>query len=139
MRDVVYLDVSAILKLIGTEPESDVLQAYLHERRARATSRVGVVETMRYVARDRERFRDQAAFVLSGVEIVELDPVVAEVAGSVLPSSLRTLDAIHIAAALQFGRDLEALVTYDRRMAGAAREAGLPVVSPGAERGSANP
>ncbi len=46
---------------------------------------------------------------------------------------LRTLDAIHLASALDMGADLEAFVTYDARLAAAARDAGLTVVSPGAQ------
>jgi predicted nucleic acid-binding protein len=47
------------------------------------------------------------------------------------PPSLRTLDAIHLAAALTLGDELQAIVTYDERMAEAARSLGFPVVQPG--------
>jgi predicted nucleic acid-binding protein len=50
-----------------------------------------------------------------------------------LPGSLRALDALHIASAEQFGSELEALVTYDRRMAEVARQRGLRVEMPGME------
>jgi predicted nucleic acid-binding protein len=49
----------------------------------------------------------------------------------VRPPALRTLDAIHVASAAAMESDLEALVTYDRRMVEAGRLAGLPVASPG--------
>lgn len=51
-------------------------------------------------------------------------------AATVGPSSLRTLDAIHLATALGLGAELDAFVTYDNRLAEAARSLGLPVVSP---------
>ena len=48
------------------------------------------------------------------------------------PGILRTLDALHLAAALLAGDDLEAVVTYDRRLADAAALHGVPVLAPGA-------
>lgn len=48
-----------------------------------------------------------------------------------LPGRLRSLDAVHVASAALLGSELIALVTYDQRMADAARSAGLPVTMPG--------
>jgi uncharacterized protein len=53
-----------------------------------------------------------------------------EAAGRLEPAALRTLDAVHIAAALDLGDDLVGMVTYDDRLAEAARSNGVPVVSP---------
>ena len=53
-----------------------------------------------------------------------------DLAGRLLPVELRSLDALHLAAALSIGRDLQAIVTYDKRMADAARKSGIPVESP---------
>jgi len=44
---------------------------------------------------------------------------------------LRTLDAIHLAAATSMHLSLSAFVTYDKKLATAAQQAGLPVLSPG--------
>jgi uncharacterized protein len=44
---------------------------------------------------------------------------------------MRTLDAIHLAAALEIVLELEAFVTYDQRLADAAAAAGIPTVAPG--------
>lgn len=62
--------------------------------------------------------------------IVELDETIASAAARVEPPSLRSLDAIQLASALAIGEELEAVVTYDRRMADAARAAGLAVMAP---------
>jgi predicted nucleic acid-binding protein len=55
---------------------------------------------------------------------------VFEGAGRLEPSGLRSLDAIHLAAALDLGDDLEGLVTYDDRLAEAAVSNGVAVVAP---------
>jgi predicted nucleic acid-binding protein len=60
--------------------------------------------------------------------------VTAEVfddAGRLEPEGFRSLDALHLAAAMQLGGDLEGVVAYDERLAAAAREIGITVVSPG--------
>ena len=58
------------------------------------------------------------------------NPAISIVAAQLRPVGLRTLDAIHVASALALGSELEAFVTYDDRMAEAARAIGLPVVRP---------
>ena len=70
--------------------------------------------------------------LLDDLVIVALEPDVAAAAATIGPPTLRTLDAIHLASAAALGSDLEALVTYDRRLAEAARGLGMPVASPGA-------
>ena len=70
-------------------------------------------------------------FVLGSFEVLDLDGPIAASASRLAPPTLRTLDAVHVASAREFGPDLEALVTYDDRMIAAARANGLPVVSPG--------
>ena len=79
--------------------------------------------------------RDQ---VLRDVEVIDLDPAIAGVAAAIAgvaaaiaPSAIRTLDAIHLATALALMPELDAFVTYDDRLADAARALGLPVVRPG--------
>jgi len=61
---------------------------------------------------------------------VSLDIATARSASAGPPATLRTLDAIHLATALTLGGDLAAFVTYDDRLADAARTLGLPVVRP---------
>ena len=129
MTSVAYVDASALVKLVVPESESvQMLRWYVEADRV-VISRVGVVETRRAAARHRHD-PDGLRSLLNSVDVVELDQRVADRAASVGPMLLRALDAIHLAAALEFGDILGAFVTYDDRLAEAARAVGLPVVRP---------
>lgn len=130
MSDVVYLDASAILKLVVEEPESAAVRRYLVGRVGRATSVVGAVETRRIAGRREGGIGNVVRFVLGGIDLIDLDEAVADRASRVALHPLRTHDAIHLASAMELGPDLEALVTYDATLANAARDLGLPVASP---------
>lgn len=125
-----YVDASALAKLLLVEPGStEMLRWYLETDRV-ITSRIGVIETRRAVAR-REPDLSPARIdiVLRSVEVFELDADLARHASLIDPPSLRTLDAVHLATALAVG-PIDAFVTYDDRLADAARAVGLPVVRP---------
>jgi predicted nucleic acid-binding protein len=85
-------------------------------RAARATGRTAAVE--------------RARRVIDGCALIELDAELRSSAGLVDPPCLRSLDAIHLASALSMRDHIDAVVSYDRRLARAAAAAGLPVVSP---------
>ena len=72
----------------------------------------------------------EAQALLAGLAILDADPPLLREAGLLDPVGLRSLDAIHLAAALSFGKELGALVTYDLRLAAAAKRRGLQVLSP---------
>ena len=129
MTGVAYLDASALVKLVVEEAESVALNRWYVEARRLATSRIGVVETLRASSR-RPCDRVHRDRILSDVEVVELDPPLAAVAATLEPPVLRTFDAIHLATALALMPELDAFVTYDDRLAEAARGHGLPVVRP---------
>lgn len=76
--------------------------------------------------------RPRAEQVLDDVALLSLDAATLDRAGRLRPISLRSLDAVHLAGALLMVGDISALVTYDVRLADAAREHGLEVWSPGA-------
>lgn len=129
MTSLAYVDASALIKLVVVDVESaQMLRWYVESERV-VTSRVGIVETRRAAARH-PHDRDELQLLLTSVEVIEFDERLAERAASVGPIFLRALDAIHLATALAFGSELEAFVTYDDRLAEAARAAGLPVVRP---------
>ena len=69
--------------------------------------------------------------LLRVLEFVELDAEIASLAGRLEPSSLRSLDAIHLASALALGHEIDTFVTYDARQADAATALGLNVEAPG--------
>ena len=126
----IYLDASALVKLLLDEQEGGDLRRYLAAHGRQATSIVGRVEVERVVGRRAPERLQLVARMLDDLTIVELDATVAEEAATVGPVTLRTLDAIHLASAAQLAADLEAFVTFDRRQAGAARALGMPVASP---------
>jgi predicted nucleic acid-binding protein len=128
-----YLDASAIVKLAIHEPESVVLRAWLKERSVLLTSRISTIEVARAIARDDTMAHGRSAVreAFRSVAIAEVDAGIADGAADLAPSTLRALDAIHLATALAIGDELSAFVTYDARLADAARGAGLEVFAPG--------
>ena len=130
MRGRVYLDASAAVKLVVREPESPPLRRFVGDRTAHVSSRVLAVELLRAVRRANPASLGQARSLLDVMEFVELDAAVAARAAALEPPGLRSLDAIHLASALELGDELDAFVTYDARQATAARELGLRVASP---------
>lgn len=62
--------------------------------------------------------------------LIGMDRALLERAGTLGPPRMRSLDAIHVAAALSLGSDLRELITYDSRMAEAASAQGLSVSAP---------
>lgn len=128
----VYLDASALVKLVAEESESSVLQEFLSAPRVRVSSILARVELLRAVGRSTLGVpgRRRAEAVLSSIALVRLNDEILHAAGGLEPPTLRTLDALHLATALSMGPDLADFVTYDRRQAEAASAAGLNVVAP---------
>jgi len=126
-----YLDASGLVKLVLDEEHSDATRLFVSDARRNVTSRVGAVETVRACLRRTDGYdAERLGAVLADVEIVELDRSTGDRAAHLRPPGLRTLDAVHLATALELAGDLGAFVTYDERLADAARTLGLPVVSP---------
>jgi predicted nucleic acid-binding protein len=129
-----YLDSSALVKLVSAEAESEALATYLDGRDdALAASVVAGVEVVRAARRiggrtsaEEERARD----LISTLLLIELDEAVVAEAIDAEPATLRSLDAIHLATALSVRGDVSAFVTYDERLAEAAKGAGLVVATP---------
>lgn len=124
---LLYLDASAITKLVVAESESGALRARVHGERL-VSARVAVVEVSKAVARANPEA--DAGPVLARLAFVELDTELARIAAAVDGPGLRALDAIHLASALRVVRDISAFVTYDDRQAAAVEAAGLPVEAP---------
>ena len=127
---ICYLDASAVIKLVITEAESRALRAFLADQPRRAASRLVGVEAARALSRLGISGGQELTDVLAHLDQIDVTEDVLREASRLPPPSLRTLDAIHLATALALRPDLEALVTYDRRLADAATAAGLPVVAP---------
>ena len=129
---MIYLDTSALVKLIFEERESDALMRWLEERsdEAKLSSQVAVIELIRTCRRQDDAAVSGARQLLAGLDLVVLSEDVVEGAALVSPVELRSLDAIHLASAMSVFDGLNSFVVYDGRLGTAAIEAGLPVVSP---------
>jgi predicted nucleic acid-binding protein len=126
-----YLDPSAIVKLIIREPETAELVASLRRDPVVVSSALALTEVPRAAKRAGLRGR-RANQVLAGLALVPVDDGILRAAAELGSSTLRTLDAIHLATALSLQPDIDELVTYDPRVAQASMRAGLPVSAPGA-------
>jgi len=129
---VIYLDSSAVMKVVRAEEESDALREWLVTRADEAvvTSELGRVEVLRAAGRLGAGAAAEARAVLGDVDLVPLDRAVQDLAAEVGGPLLRTLDAVHLASALVLGDAVSAVVCYDVRLADAARAAGLTVATP---------
>jgi predicted nucleic acid-binding protein len=126
-----YVDTSALVKLVVAEAESAALVAWLDDTgRDPVSSDLARTELVRAVRRAVPDRLVRARAVLDAVTLVELTTATFEAAGRLDPTLLRTLDALHLAVALDLGDDLEGIVTYDERLAGAARVHGVAVHAP---------
>ncbi|MBO0686550.1 MAG: type II toxin-antitoxin system VapC family toxin [Candidatus Dormibacteraeota bacterium] len=128
--EVAYLDSSAFVKLIVPEPETAALRRHLRGRRLRASAALLRTEGIRAVWRGAPRLLPAARRALRGFYILDVDTAMYDAAARLAPAEMRSLDAIHLAAALSLGDDLAELVSYDQRQVAAAVAHGLPVASP---------
>lgn len=64
---------------------------------------------------------------LEGVALLPLDDSILDQAASLVPPTLRTLDAVHLATVLSVRDEIGVLFTYDDRLATAAAGYQLPV------------
>jgi uncharacterized protein len=125
-----YLDSSAIVKLALREPESAALRRYLRNRRPLVSSALARTEVARALLPAGADALARGRLALAPLDLLRVSDRVLTAAGILEPNDLRSLDAIHLATALQLGDDLGTLVTYDARMRGAARTIGLRVAAP---------
>jgi len=129
MAVTTFLDASAIVKLVLHEPESQALIDYLDDRVHVEASELSVTEVGRAVRRYYPDFDETET--LQGIVLHRVTTAMLRRAARVTPAGLRTLDAIQLAAALSLGADDVDVITYDARLADAARDHGLRVVQPG--------
>ena len=129
-----YVDSSALLKRYVDEPDSDLADSLLRSDPTLVTARHTMVEVRRNLARlldgrDLATARSAFAVDLEVLSIVELDEVTCEAAATVAEvTGVRTLDALHLAAAQRVGGPAVPFLTFDARQAQAARALGLTVV-----------
>ena len=127
---IVYADTSALMKLVRTEDGTAALRGWLTEHRPRVvTSAIGGVELRRVAARVSAGHVATAEAVLGRIDLLQGGPATLDLAARVAPPTLRTLDALHLAAAVMI-TDLDAVLCYDDRLAQALSRIGLNVVAP---------
>jgi predicted nucleic acid-binding protein len=127
---VTYLDSSAIVKLVVREPESTALRAHLRRRRTLVSSALARAEVIRALLSLGPGAVERGHDVLSRVDLLKITDRVLREAGELQPADMRSLDAIHLASAMQLDTDLRHVVTYDQRMIDAARHVGVKTATP---------
>jgi len=130
--DLVYLDSSAFVRLFVPDPGALALQRFLAPRPRRVSALLLRTEALR-AAMLAGLSPPRMALVralLAGISFLPADAALGDEAGILRPPELRSLDCLHLATARCLGAHLSAFVTYDERLAEAARWYGLPVTSP---------
>ena len=132
---MIYLDSSALIKLVLPEPESAALEAYLLRNEGRLTSsKLAITEVHRALLRIDAAEDDRAAAdeLLNDLALLPVDDTVLHAAAALPGRQVRSLDALHVATAQGVAAHLDTVVTYDKRMAELCAELQLPVQQPGA-------
>lgn len=126
-----YLDTSAAAKLVISERGSTALRRWVSVRDdLMFSSDLLRTELLRATRRVAPEQMVQARAVLESLILLILSTEVCERAALLEPEGLRSLDALHLAAALEVGDDLQGLLTYDRQLAEGAAALGIEVISP---------
>ncbi len=129
---LLYLDSSALVKLVLPEPETEALFAYLSSWSDLVSSEIAVVEVLRATRRVslEAEAEQRARRVLESVHLLAARPEILNAASQLEPPSLSSLDALHLASAIALDTDLGGFVAYDKALLTAAVARGLPTVSP---------
>ena len=107
----IYLDSSAVVKLIVAEPESAALRTHLRRRRPLVSSALARTEVLRALLPVGDIALSRAHEVLRRLDLVRINDRVLDAAGILQPAQVRSLDAIHLATAQLLGDDLGQVIT----------------------------
>jgi uncharacterized protein len=125
-----YVDSSAIVKLVVAEPETKALRRFLSRRQPLVSSALARTEVARALMPSGPEAVTRGEDVLRRIQLLRVSDRVLREAGRMEPADLRSLDAIHLASARHIGPSVKQIVTYDERMAEAARASGWSVAAP---------
>lgn len=135
----IYLDTSALGRLLLSEPDAEAIRTELSRWEHHASSRLMAVELRRLgIRRGIAAAADQ---LLAGVALLPVDAALLVAAESITPPTVATLDAIHLATALQL-RDaglLDAAMTYDRQLSAGLDHHEIEVLAPEQARAGEEP
>lgn len=126
----VYLDASAVVKLLVSEPETDALDRFLVERPLRVSSQILEVE-LACVCHRQELPPTEASELLAGIRLLPLTPAVLRAACQPFAPPQRALDALHLASAASVREHIDSFVSYDSEQLAAAVALGWIVEHPG--------
>lgn len=124
-----YLDTSAFIKLVRSEPESRALRAQLAGRELLSSVLLSI-EARRAARRYGKLALSRARAALATVTLLPIDQSIVQAAGELDPAELRSLDALHLATMVSLGKDVERVYCYDARLTHAARALGIEVSAP---------
>ena len=132
---MIYLDPSALAKLVVEEAESDALAAWLddHEDEVLFTSALSEVGLVRAAVRRPPETMPAALALIAELSLVPVDATIVDLAWSLGPAALRSMDALQLASALSVVGDAVNFDAYDTRLLEAASASGLTAMAPGAE------
>lgn len=149
---MIYLDSCALVKLVIAELETPALQSYLDGRQSEMVScELALTEVIRVARRscfdDQRRLRvaetvlaarvSAAAALLDQTDLIVVNTrTVIEAGAFASDPGVGSLDAIHLVSAQRIGASLKAFITYDKALARAASECGLPLAHPADQRTS---
>jgi predicted nucleic acid-binding protein len=100
---MIYLDSAAVVKLVHAEPESGALRDWLDERAETPwiSSVLTEIESFRALARYAPEAVSRLPAVLDQIDLFDLDQGIRMVARTVTPTTVRSLDAIHLGTAMR--------------------------------------
>ncbi len=126
----VYVDTSALGRVLLGEPDAPAIVRDLASFEQHVASRLLRVELRRLALR--EGALEAADALLTGIALLPLDEATLAAAETVPPATVATLDAIHLVTAVRLlgPKLVDAIMTYDSRLADGARQHGLAVVAP---------
>jgi uncharacterized protein len=127
---LVYVDTSTLGRSLLEEPDKPAIERGLETFASRISSSLLRIELRRLGLR--RGMLDRVDTLLASISLIPLDEQILAVAETLTPSPVATLDAIHLATAVQLTEagELDALMTYDKQLAHGAREHGITVLSP---------
>lgn len=126
-----YLDTSGAVKLVLDEPGSDALSGWAAAHADDVVSSDLLrTELLRATRRGAPEHMQRAREVLDSVMLLALPSATFQRAAELDPPLLRSLDALHLATALELGDELDGVVSYDVRLSAAAEQFGVVVIAP---------
>jgi predicted nucleic acid-binding protein len=126
----IYIDSSAIVKLVVAEPESAALRRYLRRRGPLVVSALARTEVGRALMALGPAAVRRGTDVMARIDLIRVSDRILADAATIMPANLRSLDAIHLATIRQLGASIARVLTYDERMRQAVGGVGLTVVAP---------